>query len=171
VSQSTTEQAFYLTLLANSDPRPNREGQKADIKACQAGRDSYLDYVLPFKEKSRILPTPDVVAEMKGMDYGEYARDRQEPETCGFFNLGLRRAAFYRRFLVMKMAYFGLAPQSVDVGDRICLFLGGRMPFVVRATGDNRYKLLGECYTHRIMDGQAMDGPDGGYTLERISIF
>jgi hypothetical protein len=89
VSQSAAEQAFCLTLLADSDPRPNSEGQKADIKACQAGMDSYLDYVLSFKEKFRILPKPDVVAEMKGVDYGEYARDRQEPETCGFFNLGL----------------------------------------------------------------------------------
>jgi hypothetical protein len=69
------------------------------------------------------------------------------------------------------MGYFGLAPQGVDVGDRICLFLGGRTPFVVTATGDNRYRLLGECYTHGIIDGQAIDGLNKGYTLERISIF
>jgi hypothetical protein len=170
VSQSAAEQAFCLTLLGDSDPRPNREGQKADIKASQAGMDSYLDYVLPFEREFRKLPTPDTLAEMEGLDFGEYATDRQEPGTCDFFNLGLRRAAFYRRFFVTKMGYFGLAPQSVDVGDRICLFLGGRTPFVIRATEDNRYRLLGECYTHGIMDGQAMDGLDGGYTLERISI-
>jgi hypothetical protein len=170
-SQSAAEQAFCLTLLADSDPRPNRDGQKPDIKASQAGMDSYLDYVLPFEREFGKLPTPDVVAEMKDMDYGEYAMDRQEPETCDFFNLGLRRAAFYRRFFVTRMGYFGLAPQSVDVGDQICLLLGGRTPFVIRATGDNRYRLLGECYTHGLMDGQAMDGLDGGCTLERISIF
>jgi hypothetical protein len=116
-SQSAAEGAFCLTLLADSDPRPKHEGQKADIKVSQAGMDSYLDYVLPFEREFGKLPTPDVVAEMEDLDWAEYATDRQEPETCDFFNLGLRRTAFYRRFFVTKMSYFGLAPQNVDVGD------------------------------------------------------
>jgi hypothetical protein len=60
----------------------------------------------------------------------------------------------------------------VEAGDRICVLLGGRTPFVVRATEDGCYRLIGECYLHEMMDGQAMDEfENGNFSLETISIF
>lgn len=39
-------------------------------------------------------------------------------------------------------------------GDYIAVLAGGRFPFVLRSTGDH-YRLIGPCYVHGIMDGEA----------------
>jgi hypothetical protein len=61
-----------------------------------------------------------------------------------------------RRFLVSERGYMGLAPQSAEEAEWICVLLGGRTPFVLRPRED-RYELIGPCYVHGIMDGEAMD--------------
>jgi hypothetical protein len=43
-----------------------------------------------------------------------------------------------------------------DRGYMICVLLGGRTPFVLRPRED-RYELIGPCYVHGIMDGEAME--------------
>ncbi|KAH8721650.1 heterokaryon incompatibility protein-domain-containing protein [Ilyonectria robusta] len=47
-----------------------------------------------------------------------------------------------------------LLPMSAEVGDEIVIFNGGKLPFVVRSEGDN-FKVVGPCYVHGIMDGEA----------------
>ncbi|KAH7159529.1 heterokaryon incompatibility protein-domain-containing protein [Dactylonectria estremocensis] len=54
-------------------------------------------------------------------------------------------------------------PLSADVGDEIVIFNGGKLPFLIRPEGDN-FKLVGPCYIHGIMDGEAfpMDESESG---------
>ena len=40
-------------------------------------------------------------------------------------------------------------------GDIICIFSGGRVPFIVRAEG-SEFRLVGEAYVHGLMEGQAV---------------
>ncbi|TRX89111.1 hypothetical protein FHL15_010028 [Xylaria flabelliformis] len=54
--------------------------------------------------------------------------------------------------------YVGLVPEATVAGDQICLFHGGYVPFVVRKKGP-AYTLVGECYIHGIMNGQALQRP------------
>ena len=49
----------------------------------------------------------------------------------------------------------GLAPPGAQTGDRVCVFLGGEVPFVLRKK-DDRYKFIGESYVHGIMDEEVM---------------
>jgi hypothetical protein len=35
--------------------------------------------------------------------------------------------------------------------------LGGDLPFVLRPVGGGRWRLLGEAYMHKAMDGELMD--------------
>ncbi|PMD29684.1 hypothetical protein L207DRAFT_444914, partial [Hyaloscypha variabilis F] len=42
----------------------------------------------------------------------------------------------------------------------VCIFLGGNVPFVLRARNDSKYQLIGECYVHGVMDGEALKGID-----------
>jgi hypothetical protein len=49
-------------------------------------------------------------------------------------------------------------PAYANEGDIICVFLGARVPFVVRPNpvGENEtqtYSLVGECYPHGMMHG------------------
>lgn len=46
----------------------------------------------------------------------------------------------------------GLARPSIRLGDQVVIFLGGRMPFILRPVGD-KWRLVGVCYVHDIMDG------------------
>jgi hypothetical protein len=41
-------------------------------------------------------------------------------------------------------------------GDIICVPFGGKVPFSLKPLGD-QYLLVGECYVHGLMDGEAMD--------------
>jgi hypothetical protein len=50
----------------------------------------------------------------------------------------------------------GLAPSAAREGDKICLFFGAQVPFLVRKTEDGLYQFVGECYVHGIMDGEVM---------------
>ena len=58
-------------------------------------------------------------------------------------------------FCFTKGRYVGLVPEAAVAGDQICLFHGSKVPFVVREKGQ-AYTLVGECYIHGIMNGEAL---------------
>ncbi|KAL8717738.1 MAG: hypothetical protein Q9225_005049 [Loekoesia sp. 1 TL-2023] len=67
------------------------------------------------------------------------------------------RVARNRQFCVTKNGYIGWIPLSARVGDRICLFLGGQVPYVIRPHKKKKgdWQFLGEAYIHGIMKGEA----------------
>jgi len=58
-------------------------------------------------------------------------------------------------FCFTERRYVGLVPSDAAVGDQICLLHGGKVPFVMRQQG-KAYRLIGECYIHGIMHGEAL---------------
>ena len=66
-------------------------------------------------------------------------------------------AVHERRFGTTSKRYMGLFPRGSRPGDEVCIFFGACVPFVIRRceTRDT-FQLLGECYVHGIMDGEAM---------------
>ncbi|KAJ4147292.1 hypothetical protein LMH87_001826 [Akanthomyces muscarius] len=52
----------------------------------------------------------------------------------------------------------GLCPSHVAVGDVVCVFYGGRTPYIVRPQRDGAYTLVGETYMHGIMYGEFLKG-------------
>jgi hypothetical protein len=51
-------------------------------------------------------------------------------------------------------------PGQSQVGDRICVLFGCHIPFVVRKDSDSdRFSMVGPCYIHHMMDGQALSSP------------
>lgn len=69
---------------------------------------------------------------------------------------------FYNSVCVMLGAYtlfeteddqLGMSHYShIQPGDQVVIFLGGRMPFILRPVGD-KWRHIGVCYVHDIMDG------------------
>lgn len=55
----------------------------------------------------------------------------------------------------------------LNEGDCITVLTGGRTPFLLRPVG-GQYRLVGHCYVHGIMDGEAF--PVDESELEWISI-
>jgi Heterokaryon incompatibility protein (HET) len=76
---------------------------------------------------------------------------------------------------VTTKGYLGLSQEGFRVGDAVCIFLGGEVPFLLReemAPNYGSFQFLSECYVHGVMDGEVLRDVDmaEGYQLEEFSI-
>ena len=74
-----------------------------------------------------------------------------------------------RRFATTVLGYMGLFPSQARKGDAVAIIYGAPSPFVIRPEGQD-YQLIGECYVHGIMDGEAMKGVDPETQWEDITL-
>lgn len=76
-----------------------------------------------------------------------------------------------RSFFLTRKGYMGLGPSDLQVSDRVSIVSGSRVPFILRPVErpDTErlleldqsglcYTLVGYCYVHGIMDGEAVAG-------------
>ena len=70
-------------------------------------------------------------------------------------------AAHQRRFCSTKQGRIGLVPCATQKGDLVAIFMGADVPFVLRSFGAGTYELVGECYIHGVMNGEALQGEHG----------
>ncbi|KAI2629960.1 heterokaryon incompatibility protein-domain-containing protein [Hypoxylon sp. NC1633] len=81
-------------------------------------------------------------------------------ETDGTFHWYFKRLRLLhsRRPFISKTGFVGLVPQSTQPGDIVCIFLGGKIPYVIRpAPGESEtYVLIGEAFVYGIMTGEFM---------------
>jgi hypothetical protein len=61
--------------------------------------------------------------------------------------------------------HFGTGDDTVEPGDLVCVLFGGNTPFILREI-DNHYILVGECYVHGMMHGEAMAMLESGEVEE-----
>lgn len=75
---------------------------------------------------------------------------------------------FNRKTCSTDSGYFGLVPSHCEEGDLVCCLAGGSVPYVLRQSDDgNDFKLVGECYIHGVMQGEALRGVQ----LEDLEVF
>jgi hypothetical protein len=70
----------------------------------------------------------------------------------------LAKFARSHRFCITSEGRMGQVQKAAEVGDLICVFEGGRVPFTLRPNGGHAFSLVGESYVHGIMQGEAMNG-------------
>jgi len=78
-------------------------------------------------------------------------------------------AAYYtnnRRLFATAQGYIGLGPCAMQEYDILCVLFGCLVPFVLRPSGE-RYRLVGECYVHGIMQGEAIQVLERGEYMEQ----
>ncbi|KAF1967161.1 HET-domain-containing protein [Bimuria novae-zelandiae CBS 107.79] len=63
-----------------------------------------------------------------------------------------------RRFCSTKSGRIGWVPRDTKENDLICVLYGGQVPYVLRPC-EGGYKLVGECYIHGLMEGEAIEWP------------
>ncbi|KAJ3480000.1 hypothetical protein NLG97_g8173 [Lecanicillium saksenae] len=87
-------------------------------------------------------------------------------ECDSWFGGGMHRLHSRRPFIT-STGFVGLCPSHADVGDVVCIFYGGKTPYVIRPTGIGTYSLIGEAYVHGIMYGEFLKGdpPSEAFTL------
>lgn len=59
-----------------------------------------------------------------------------------------------------EKGYLGWIRQSVEVGDKVCIFSGARAPFVLRERLDGLYTVECDAYILGIMDREAIQVSD-----------
>jgi hypothetical protein len=61
-----------------------------------------------------------------------------------------------RRPFLSKAGRVGLAPHKTERGDRICIFSGGKVPYIIRPMNDgsDSFRVVGEAYVYGIMYGE-----------------
>lgn len=75
-----------------------------------------------------------------------------------------------RRFAVTDDGKIGVVPACAKPGDGIAVILGVSVPFVVRPTQYlNDWQLIGDCYIHGIMNGEALKVSDPDMGIAKIS--
>ncbi|PQE23458.1 heterokaryon incompatibility -domain-containing protein [Rutstroemia sp. NJR-2017a BBW] len=65
-----------------------------------------------------------------------------------------------KRFCLTSHDRFAWIPELSEVGDKICILQGGRVPLVVRPRTDGKYTLIGESWVQGMMNGEALDLPN-----------
>lgn len=85
----------------------------------------------------------------------------------------LHDAVLHNRFFITSSGLPGIGPTTTKVGDTVAVLTGANMPFVLRKGVSmdlqNPYTVVGVCYVHGIMDGEAVVGPDVA-KVEEISL-
>jgi len=72
-----------------------------------------------------------------------------------------RQACKMRNLFITQEGNIGLAPKAAQPGDEVCVLFGCINPMVVRRVPNSsspQYRLVGECYTHGMMQGQPILG-------------
>jgi hypothetical protein len=92
----------------------------------------------------------------------------QTPHLAGFIQQPLhpsavlqsiRNTTFGRRFCTVNRGHMGWVPQTAQIGDVICCIWGARSLAVLRPKQSGVYSLVGECYLHGLMHGEALEIP------------
>ncbi|KAI0547030.1 HET-domain-containing protein [Xylaria curta] len=153
VGGDTVSEAFWRTLCLDI-----RQSESVIRRAGADERGAHLGYwyIMLYHDKSSKIRIPKKESNfMKGvLDFYDH----------------VAIAMTQRRFFISHKGYIGLAPLGVEVGDHICVFAGGRVPFIVRAVQQNNdptmsrlvCRLLGDSYVHGLMDGEATKLMDDG---------
>jgi hypothetical protein len=72
---------------------------------------------------------------------------------------------FRRSFFITRKGYFGIGSEFLQAGDLLFIPFGSKTPLAIRQKGAS-YWLVGECYVHGIMSGEAMDEFEAGKLKE-----
>jgi hypothetical protein len=181
VNGQPLQEAFWRTCLGDQvlTARPAPDEYEEFVRALPK---YYSNIVAQFKQIQRdreqdpdVEETPDIAAseffdKMDSFhDYNvgmvsEWTLDGTSLATVkDLATNGPRSAQFFnafrplgRNFCVTSKGYIGLVPPKTEVGDKVCILFGGRTPFLLRDAGGGKHVLVGECYIHGMMDGEAL---------------
>lgn len=161
---TTTISALWRTLTA--DCNPNRLFVEQTSTSCEDHGRSFWLYLMQYlgateKEEKEVKGTIWESAKIYFATHGIPDVEDLE-EVSSYFRLASMTATCNRRFAVTSQGRFALVPGTTHKDDAIVLLQGAPYPFVIRREADSedgqpRYSLIGDCYVHGIMYGEAFN--------------
>jgi Heterokaryon incompatibility protein (HET) len=89
-------------------------------------------------------------AQVAGLSTAEFELEVQRELASMIHSLTVGRCLF-----ISKRGYIGLGPKAACKGDILSVLLGGDLIYLLRTNGQET-ELVGECYVHGLMDGEAL---------------
>jgi tellurite resistance protein len=131
-----------------------------------------------FLQGSRAFLSPEILNKSweismifkDNMDMGDIISYMEPKAVSPSIDAAIRSAAIRQRFFITEKGYIGLGPSAMRPGDYLHILMGGQTPFILRASGIRKlrvgrfehplerecFEVIGDCYTHGLMDGEAM---------------
>lgn len=75
-----------------------------------------------------------------------------------------------RSLCTTKRGYLYLAPPDTQVGDSLCILLGGRVLYILRLKDGGVYELVGESYVHGFIKGKAFKNKAAKDSIKEIKL-
>ncbi|KAH6684557.1 heterokaryon incompatibility protein-domain-containing protein [Halenospora varia] len=104
----------------------------------------------------RVHANPSRQEEFRGPDFDITVTNTRALDFVGMY----RAVVSGRRVAITEKGFLGLVLADAQVGDRICIFDGVQVPFVLRQkqnSGSKVWNLVGECYLQGWMDGRCFE--------------
>ena len=106
-------------------------------------------------------------------DLGDLSSYMSPQPISPSIDAAIRSATVRRTLFITDKGYIGLGPTKLRVGDHLGILLGGQSSFILREAGTRAlhklpsqprlgqirrrcFSMRGDCYTHGLMDGEAM---------------
>jgi hypothetical protein len=99
----------------------------------------------------------------------EVAKDLYEDEMAFSYTHRAEFLLWGRCLSTTVNLHLALVPINASAEDQIVVLSGGKLPFVLRATGST-FKIIGPCYVHGIMDGEAFPREEAAEDLEWFTL-
>ncbi|KAI1438841.1 heterokaryon incompatibility protein-domain-containing protein [Xylaria sp. CBS 124048] len=159
--QTCYQTAFGQLSSSEPAPTPSKELLRAFSRTMMCGIDGMRNR-LPADRVDGYLEYAEWAMKYMRTEPTEEAHERQHitmmPGYSALVEGVVQGWVAALRFCITKQGRFAQVSQSSQPGDRICVLVGGEVPFVVRSTGRGTYTIIGECYVDGIMDGEALEG-------------
>lgn len=159
-SVNTDFSAFWQTLVAGKDEHRQ--------STCPDSFEEIFSYILDLTTGGKNSISGQTYTRRQNLPKGRGGLDEdklrsRKPRSAGDTFQRVRTAMINatksRRLGSTVGGYIGLFPEHSKTGDGIFVLSGCHVPFVLRPRGDKKFKLVGECYVHGIMGGEAI-GPN-----------
>jgi hypothetical protein len=152
VTTSESKEMFWRTFMCNR----TRDNRVPD-GSCGVGFEIFMEGVMSGRTPTSVLremkedPAKDWTGAFASIEDG--GLDVALSEFLGAHS----KWCYNRRFFKSESGRFGWIVDGSQVGDEICVLYGGDYPFVMRPDGAGGHRIIGDCYIHGLMDGEAMD--------------
>jgi hypothetical protein len=102
------------------------------------------------------------------------ADDSMDVESYNLRNDALSQlvtTSYGRRMGVVANGNIGIFPPATTPGDKVVMFMGGKLLYVIRhAAKYGGYSLIGECYINGLMDGGEIQSTGTHHSIEHINL-
>lgn len=100
-------------------------------------------------------------------DYASYNRLKAAAGagSAKRFSAQVREASRGSTFFCTGEGWIGIGTRAMEAGDVVAVLFGGRVPFILRKQSSG-YRVVGACYVHGLMDGEAVDMFKNGQLAE-----